>query len=118
MIYTILWLTVLGVALLVPNVVAVRFALLGIGDAPAPVAASTGAVRAAVRPKAKRPSPQFVRRGYLWKALSPLVLGLCFIMGLAVGGPAGYGVMGLGLLNLLWGIWGWDGYVPGKTGKR
>lgn len=118
MIYTVIWLTLLGAALLLPNVLAVRFAVLGVGDAPAAVTVPAAMVKAAARPKVRRPSPQFARRGYLWKAVSPIILGVTVVLGLAVGGVAGYGLMGLGLLNLLWGVWGWDAYVAGKMGKR
>lgn len=122
MIHTIIWLTILGIVLLVPNVLAVRLALLGAGDAPAGVVVTAGApgarAIAPARPKVKRSSPQLVRRGYLWKALSPLFFGVTVILGLAVSGIAGYAIMGAGLLNLLWGTWGWDGYIPGKTGMR
>lgn len=119
MVYSIIWLTLLGIALLVPNVLAVRFALLGAGDAPAAVAVSAdtaAAVSAAAkaRPAAKRASPKFVRGGYLWKALSPLLFGVSFVLGLALDGVPGYVVMGLGLLNLIIGTLGWEAYVPGK----
>ncbi|MFZ5824353.1 MAG: hypothetical protein ACOY94_08505 [Bacillota bacterium] len=116
MIHTVIWLTVLGIALLVPNVLAVRLALAGADEAPA---ISSGAkVIAPARRRVKRASPQLARKGYLWKALSPLIFGVTVILGLAVSGTAGYAMMGAGLLNLLWGFWGWDGYTPGQTGKR
>lgn len=122
---TIIWLTILGIALLVPNVLAVRLAVLGIGDAPASASVSTvaaaavsSAAAASARPTVKRGSPKFVRGGYLWKALSPLVLGICYVLGLAVGGVPGYVIMGLGLLNVLVGSLGWDAYIPGKMGKK
>lgn len=122
MIHTVIWLTILGVALLVPNALAIRFALLGIDDAPASGAINIGApvakVAAVSRPKAKRSSPNLARRGFLWKALSPLFFGFTVVLGLAVGGVAGYALMGAGLLNLLWGFWGWDGYIPGQMSKR
>ncbi len=113
MVHTIIWLTVLGVALLVPNVIAVRFALLGVGDAPAVVSVPAQAP-AAERRRIAWSSPKFVRFGYLWKALSPIVLGVAVVMGMAQGGALGYGIMLLGLLNLIFGFLGWDAYIPGK----
>lgn len=119
MIHTVIWLTVLGIALLVPNVLAVRLALLGVGDAPAGMAVTTRAPGAKALAQARpRSAPQLARKGYLWKAFSPLLFGVTVILGLAVSGIAGYAIMGVGLLNLLWGAWGWDGYIPGKTEKR
>ncbi|MFZ5815125.1 MAG: hypothetical protein ACOY93_07450 [Bacillota bacterium] len=121
MVHTILWLTILGVALLIPNVLAIRFALLGVGDpVPAIPARTSAPARAAAqaRPSVKRPSPRFVRGGYLWKALSPILFGVSFILGLAIQGPVGYGIMAAGLLNMIWGFLGWDAYIPGKWGQR
>lgn len=125
MVHSIIWLTLLGVALVLPNLLAVRLALIPEGGFAARPA-STGGVAAdaaapakrATRVRTGRPSPQFVRRGYLWKALSPLLFGLAFVLGLAIGGLPGYIVMGVAFLNLLLGFWGWDAYVPGKMGKR
>lgn len=118
MIHTVIWLTVLGVMLLIPNVVAVRFALLG-GGGPRPVR-TVATVQAApvVRRKAARGSLRFTRRGYLWKAFSPLLFGVSVVIGVAVGGVPGYVIMGIGLLNLVWGFLGWDAYVPGKPAIR
>jgi hypothetical protein len=119
MVYTIIWLTILGIALLVPNVLAIRLAIFGDGTASATLATGTGAVTAAkatvvTRPAVRRASPKFVRRGYLWKALSPFLFGVTVILGLALDGAVGYAVMGAGLLNLVFGILGWDAYIPGK----
>lgn len=118
MVHTIIWLTILGIALLVPNVLAIRLAVFGDGTASATLATGTGAAAAkatvVTRPAVRRASPQFVRRGYLWKALSPFLFGVTVILGLALDGAVGYAVMGAGLLNLVFGILGWDAYIPGK----
>lgn len=120
MIHTIIWLTILGIALLVPNVLAIRLAMFGgagavaVSGGPAVVKASGGSARKGLR----LVTPKFARRGYLWKALSPLLFGVSFILGLALEGPVGYGIMAAGLLNMLFGLLGWEFYVPGKKGDR
>jgi len=114
MIHTVIWLSVLGVALLLPNALAIRFALLGIGDAPVQVSAPASAPVVAARPKVQRSTPQLFRFGYLWKALSPIILGVTVILGMGLGGTVGYALMGLGLLNVIFGFLGWDGYIPGQ----
>ncbi|MFO7274881.1 MAG: hypothetical protein DIU55_008440 [Bacillota bacterium] len=123
MVFTVIGLTLLGVALLLPVGLAFRLSFA--------TAAEREAARAEVRAAAHRsgrtaprrvrlrlPAPRLVRRFYLWKALSPLVFALTVMFGIAVGGKAGYVLMGLGLINLLLGLWGWDDYVPGHTGNR
>lgn len=122
MVYSIIWLSLLGIALLIPNVLAIRLALFGGGNGAVAIAGAGAApaarMAAEARPKGVRLSPSFVRKGYLWKALSPLMFGLAVVLGLAIGDIPGYVIMGLGLVNLVWGFLGWDGYVPGKMGKR
>lgn len=117
MIHTVVWLTLLGLALLVPNAVAFGLSFGGAssgGGAAAVSARSASAPRVRIGIKA----PKLVRRGYLWKAVSPLLFGFSVVLGLGVGGTLGYGIMGLGFLNLLLGLWGWEGFVPGQTGRR
>lgn len=116
MVHTIIWLTLLGIALLLPNVLAIRFALFGGQGLVEAVVAGEGGVVAAPAPvaKAKGRGLKFARGGYLWKALSPLLLGMLAIIGIALGGPVGYGLMGLGLLNAIVAFIGWDSYVPGR----
>jgi|GEM_PF-1863783 len=127
MISGVIWLVILGAALLLPNVVALRTAIAGPDERRAArmaasqtaVSRSSGAGQAeAARPRRAIPVPRLLRRGYLWKALSPLVFALSVMFGIAVGGTTGYVIMGLGLLNLLLGLWGWGEYVPGHAGKR
>lgn len=117
----------LGVALIVPNVVAVRTAFAGAAEREAARAQARAQARAggrkagapaAARVRRRIPAPRFVRRAYLWKALSPLLFALSIMFGIAIGGTTGYVLMGLGLLNLLLGLWGWDEYVPGHAGER
>mgnify|MGYP001221283284 CR=1 FL=1 len=123
MVLTVIGLALLGAALLLPNVLALRLAFAGAAEREAArVEARTAARRsggqAAARVRVRIPAPRLVRRGYLWKALSPLLFALSVMFGIAVGGTTGYVLMGLGLLNLLFGLWGWDEYMPGHTGKR
>lgn len=117
-VHAVIWLSIVGIAFLIPNVLAVGLALGRFGGA----AALPGPVHAVVpqvAPKAvvKRSSPKLLRKGYLWKALSPLLFGFSVVLGLAVGDLPGYGIMGLGLLNLAFGALGWDAYIPGKMRK-
>ena len=117
MIHTIIWLTLLGLALLVPNALAFR---LAIGGAAGGVGTASAAVKAAAAPRIRLAikAPRLIRRGYLWKAVSPLLFGFSVVLGLGVGGTLGYVVMGVAFLNLLLGLWGWEGHVPGQAGKR
>lgn len=118
MVHTIIWLSILVIAFLTPNVLAFGLALgRGGGAAVAPAPVRPAVPQAAPKAVAKRSSPKLVRKGYLWKALSPLLFGFSVVLGLAVGDLLGYGIMGLGLLNLLWGTLGWDAYIPGKMRK-
>ena len=123
MVITVIGLTLLGAALLLPNVLALRLAFASAAEREAArvqarTAARTAGGQAAAHVRVRIPAPRLVRRAYLWKALSPLVFAFSVMFGIAVGGTAGYVLMGLGLLNLLLGLWGWDEYVPGHTGKR
>lgn len=124
MIHTVIWLTVLGLMLFIPNAIAIHLALLGgRGPRPArPVAAAQPAPQAVQTPRVRRRAARgllrFTRRGYLWKAFSPLLFGIAVVIGVAVGGVPGYVIMGIGLLNMIWGFLGWDGYVPGKPVVR
>jgi len=117
MIQTVIWLTLLGVALLAPNALALRMAIAG-ADERAAARAAVSAASVPARPRVAIKAPRLLRRGYLWKALSPLLFAVSVVLGLAVGGSPGYAIMGLGFLNMLLGIWGWEEYVPGKAGKR
>ena len=123
MVFTVLGLAILGVALLVPNAVALRVAFADAAEREAARLQARAAVRKAGAPAAERrrvriPAPRFLRRAYLWKALSPLLFSFSVMFGIAVGGTTGYVLMGLGLINLLLGLWGWHEYVPGHAGKR
>lgn len=99
-------LIILGLALLIPNYLAVRYGMLG--GAPGAVAVGGGS---SVARRTFR-LPGFVRRGYLWKALSPLLFAVSVIMGLAVGGLVGGLIVLLAFLNLLLGFLGWGSYTP------
>lgn len=123
MVFTVLGLALLGAVLLVPNVVSLRVAFADAAEREAArlqarTAARKAGAPAAARVRVRIPAPRFLRRAYLWKALSPLLFAFSVMFGIAVGGTTGYVIMGLGLLNLLLGLWGWDAYVPGHTGKR
>jgi len=108
-------LTVIGLALLVPNYLAVRFALLE-GASAGPAAARSRAVTTRVSGHRGSGSlwARVTQRAYSWKALSPLVFAVSVIMGIALGGIIGIAVVVLALLNLLWGATGWGAYIPGK----
>lgn len=120
MISSVIWLVLLGSMLLVPNVVALRTAIAGADERQAARMAAkaggasrgSGAQAVSARPRRTIPVPRLLRRGYLWKALSPLLFALSVMFGIAVGGTTGYVIMALGLLNLLLGVWGWGEYVP------
>lgn len=132
MILTVIGLTLLGVLLLLPNAVALRTAIAGAEERKAArLALRSAAVRAGgsgaaasagegatARPHRAIRLPRLFYRGYLWKALSPLVFALTVMFGIAVGGSTGYLLMGFGLVNLLFGLVGWQEYVPGQAGKR
>ncbi len=123
MVLTVIGLALLGVSLAIPNVLALRLAFADAAEREASRARARSAARTGGRPAGPRvrlriPAPRLLRRGYLWKALSPLVFALSVMFGIAVGGTAGYVLMALGLVNLLLGLWGWDEYVPGHAGKR
>ncbi|MBP2018269.1 hypothetical protein J2Z79_001670 [Symbiobacterium terraclitae] len=116
MISAVIGIVILGAALLLPNVVALRTAIAGPDERQA--ARMAAAKAAPARPRRTFPAPKLLRRGYLWKALSPLVFALTVMFGIAIGGTTGYVLMGLGLLNVLLGLWGWGDYVRGQAGKR
>lgn len=101
------------VAFAVPNYLAVRYAVFG-GAPGAAVAGGAVAAGAGGRTAGKKDRLAFARRGYLWKALSPLLFAASVILGLGSGGVIGYSLVGLALLNLVWGFIGWDSYVPGR----
>lgn len=105
MIVSVVILAVVGIAFLVPNVMAVRYAVMG--GAPGARAAS-GTVAAA----GPRRSP--FAFGYAWKTLSPLFFVVAVVLGLGQGGPIGLAIVGLAMLNLIFGFLGWKDYVPGK----
>lgn len=107
MVVAILTLALLAVAFAVPNYLAVRYAVFG-GAPGAP--ATVGAVKGARRSG----SPAFARRGYLWKALSPLIFAVSIIVGLGLGGAVGAGIVALAALNLAFGLIGWDAFRPGR----
>jgi hypothetical protein len=118
MIHTVIWLSVLGVALLIPNVLALRLALGGAAQGGGTGRAAASVAAAPARPRLAIRAPRLLRRAYLWKALSPLLFGFSVVLGLGVGGTSGWVIMGVGLVNMLLGFWGWDEYLPGKAGKR
>jgi len=108
MIITVAVLVILAVLFLLPNYIAVRYALLG--DV---LAGGQGVVR---RRKEAAPAEQaaaapVLRRTVLqlWKAFSPLVFAICLILAIAVGGMEGLALAGAAFLNLLWGFTGWRG---------
>ncbi|HLN61601.1 MAG TPA: hypothetical protein VK464_08630 [Symbiobacteriaceae bacterium] len=105
-------LAILALALAVPNYLAIRYAMFS-------GAAAAGGAGVAAMPVAKA---QKVSRlgefGFMWKALSPILFAVGFIIGLGVGGPVGTGMILLTLLNLVLGFIGWGSYIPGKMGKR
>jgi hypothetical protein len=113
MVIAVVGLALMVVMFAVPNYLAVRYAVFG--GAPGGAEAG-GAVTAGAggRVAAKKDRLAFARRGYLWKALSPLLFAACVILGLGFGGVIGLSVVGLALLNLVWGFIGWDTYVPGR----
>lgn len=106
-------LAILALALAVPNYLAIRYALFS------GAAAAAGGAEVATVPAAK---VQKVSRlgefGFMWKALSPILFAVGFILGLGIGGPVGTGLILLTLLNLILGLIGWGSYIPGKMGKR
>jgi len=106
---TIPTLIILGLALLIPNYLAVRYGILGGAPGTGAAAVAVGGGRSAGRTFRM---PGFVLRGYLWKALSPLLFAVSVIMGLAVGGMVGGLIVLLAFLNLLLGFLGWGSYTP------
>ncbi len=128
---TALALAFLAVMLVLPNYIAIRYGVFG-GNANFAVAAGPGAEApvpgssGSAQPETRTPSQTspkrasgsrlagLTQRGYLWKALSPLVFSVAFIIGIAVGGVVGYTLLGLAFLNLVWGFTGWGAYRPGK----
>ncbi|HYG56490.1 MAG TPA: hypothetical protein VD902_00185 [Symbiobacteriaceae bacterium] len=108
-------LVLIGLALLLPNYLAVRYAMLGgtpvSAAAGGTASASTGTVIRFVRRSGGR---SIVERGYLWKALSPLLFAASIILALGLGGWLGGAIVLLAFLNLLFGMLGWDAYIPGK----
>ncbi|MDF2627405.1 MAG: hypothetical protein K0R39_1236 [Symbiobacteriaceae bacterium] len=114
MVIAVVGIALLVVAFAVPNYLAVRYAVFG--GAPGAVAAG-GAVTAAAAGGVsgiKRDRLAFARRGYLWKALSPLLFAMSVILGLGLGGALGLSLVALATLNLVWGFIGWDGFVAGR----
>ena len=101
-------LALLVLALAIPNYVAVRYAVFG----GSPVAPVNGGTVLKLEAHRKRRLADVVRRGYLWKALSPLVFALSMIVGIGLGGVVGLSLVGLAALNLVYGLLGWDGYRP------
>lgn len=101
-------LVLLAVSFILPNYLAVRYALLGdlftqgvsVGRrartqaAPAEAAAAAPASRGVL---------------HLWKALSPLLFVVSVILAVAVGEMTGLVIAGVGFLNLLFGFTGWRG---------
>lgn len=104
-------LATLGAMVLLPNYLAIRYALLGGSEA----AAAGGA--AAATPAAttvRRRGRSLVERGYMWKALSPFLFAFSVILGIALGGVPGIVLVAVMFLNLVLGFMGWDAYIPGK----
>lgn len=106
-------LATLGAMVLLPNYLAIRYAMFGGSE----VAAAGGAAAAAAvgaRPARKAAGWKWVQRGYMWKALSPFLFAFSVILGIAVGGVAGIVLVSVMFLNLVLGFMGWDAYIPGK----
>ncbi len=106
-------LAILALALAVPNYLAIRYAMFS------GAAAAAGDAGVAAMPVAKAHKVSRLGEfGFMWKALSPILFAVGFIIGLGVGGPVGTGIILLTLLNLIFGLVGWGSYIPGKMGKR
>jgi hypothetical protein len=103
--YTVL--AILGLALVLPNYMAIRYAMLSGGGAAA--AGDAAAVPAAKVQKASR----LGEFGFMWKALSPMLFAAAFILGLGIGGTIGTGIILLALANTVLGFIGWKSYIPG-----
>lgn len=107
-------LVVLAAAFLVPNYLAIRHGMFGGVTA----AAAGGGAPVAVVPAAKAAKVRKLGRGgeviFAWKALSPFVFAFAVILGIALSGIPGLVLVGLALLNLVWGFFGWANYIPGK----
>lgn len=105
-------LVVLAVLFILPNYIAVRYALLGdILEARRfqPRRALSARRGAAADAPAAAPPVAQRRPVHLWKALSPLLFAVCLILGIAIGETAGLALAGVAFLNLLWGFTGWRG---------
>lgn len=107
-------LALLVAAFLVPNYLAIRHGMFGGVTA----AAAGGGAPVAAIPAAKAVQVRKPMRGgeviFAWKALSPFVFAFSVILGIALSGIPGLVLVGLALLNLVWGFFGWGNYIPGK----
>lgn len=112
MVIAVISLAVLGVAVLLPNVLAIRFALLG-GSGTGAVAGGAAPALKAAR-TARTGGRGLLDRGYMWKALSPLLFAVSVILAIALGGIAGVVVVSVSFLNLVLSFIGWGNYIPGK----
>lgn len=99
MIVSISVLGILGVAFLIPNYLAIRYALLDGGNR----TAVAGAVAMAPATAVKTTTSAI----YAWKALSPLLFATSVIIGLALGDVVGAAIVILAFANLLFGLRGW-----------
>jgi len=108
-------LALLALAFILPNYLAIRYALLGDGTAAAggfslrrkSRAAQTAQTAQIAQAAPAPPRPRGVL--HLWKALSPLLFAIAVIIAIAVGEMPGMVIAGAGLLNLLFGLTGWRG---------
>lgn len=114
MVIAVVGLALMVVAFAVPNYLAVRYAVFGGAPGGAAAGGAVAANSAVGHTGVKKDRLAFARRGYLWKALSPLLFAASVILGLGLGGVIGLTLVGLALLNLVFGLIGWDGYVPGR----
>jgi hypothetical protein len=113
MVIAVLALAVLGAAFLVPNYMAIRYAMFGggVGVAAAGGAAAAGAPVIAVKFRKRSRGGEGL---FAWKALSPFVFAFSVILGIALSGIPGLVLVALATANLVWGMLGWSNYIPGK----
>lgn len=112
----------LAAILVAANIFAFRQVLFGkkvdakLVDKDAKLAAKAAERAAAAAEKAAKgiiDVPSYAR-GFGWKALSPLVFAVGVLFAIALGGTVGIVLFLLALANLIFGLMGWQFYVPGR----
>jgi hypothetical protein len=107
---------VIVAALLIANLLGFRQAFFyeGVEKRAAEKEAKLAAARAA-RAAQGLPELPAHARAFGWKALSPFVFAVAVLFSIAIGGPIGFLLFGLATANLIFGLTGWDHYVPGRS---